>query len=194
MTLEEAKRRQVSLQKEAAEVIKAFKLKERLSKLGDFDVRGSYAYDLMVQRDIDINVYSPKPDIVKAADFAAEMLKLPGVSAIKVDNRYILGPESDQINGIFIWMELVYKGKVWKIDGLYAKHRDIDPRTNKWDKFHHSLTTEEKDAALYLKANLHEQGRYPGIYRPAMLYLAVKKFGVRTIPDLEKINPAELKN
>jgi hypothetical protein len=122
------------------------------------------------------------------------MLKLPGVSAIKVDNRYVLGPESDQINGIFIWMELVYKGKVWKIDCLYAKHRDIDPRTNKWDKFHHNLTPEEKDAALYLKANLHEQGRYPGVYKPAMLYFAVKKFGARTISDLERINLAKLKN
>ena len=190
VTLEEAIKKQATLQKEGQELLDKYKVIEIMEDLGEVNIDGSFAYGLMVKPDIDLHIYNDSPDIAKVSTACQKLFKFPELIRLLVSNRQnFLEPQTGMPKGIYIGLKIFYKGKNWNFDIWNLKPEDkIDPETFEAG-WHDKLSKKQRDAILLLKHNLVDQGRYPGLeagmFASADIYRAVMKDGVRTIEELE---------
>ena len=185
MTLEEAKSNAAQLKSDAEELLDKFEIKRRFSPLGEVELRGSVLYGLMVRYDLDFNIYSDDPKIEKAAEVAKDLLTIPDLYAVQVNNHYVVPPTLGKPKGIYIGIKPYFKSNVWVIDGWYLKREDALDQVEFGTEWWKEITLEQKDTMLLLKATLNEQGRYAKEFVSAEIYRAVKDDGVETIDQLE---------
>lgn len=190
ITVEEAKKHQVSLQKDGQAILSKYSILKLLSKLGDVHIDGSFTYGLMVKPDIDFHIFTESPDIMNVADVCRELFMIPELTRLHVSNRQsFVEPRPGTPKGIYLGFRIYFQGSEWNFDiwNINPKHKiNSETFATGW---HEKLTQNQRDVILLLKYNLKELGRYPGIekgmYASADVYRAVLTGDVHTIEELD---------
>lgn len=188
MDLQQAKKQQQDLQKEAREVLKKLNLEKTFSKIGKVEYVGSLSYQLLVLRDIDINVFviDPLKELDKINDAANSLIKNDAVRKISVlKHGYNYPPDEGKPLGIYVGIEVVHENNLWKIDSWFLTKKAAENEALGLKVL--EATEQQHDLMLLLKAQLHEVNRYgpKKEYYSADIYRAVHFGDVSTIEELD---------
>ena len=100
---------------------------ERLSRHGKVEVTGSYAYDLLTRRDIDICLAMKSLHVFPVFEVGRTLAEIPGVGQLSYRNELIIETEGNPV-GVF-W-GLTLDGS-WTVEVLLAEpaevRRIVDP-------------------------------------------------------------------
>ncbi|MGW1835436.1 hypothetical protein [Streptomyces sp. NPDC002067] len=160
----------------ALDVLGTLGLLDRWRPLGRPVLVGSVALDLVVEPDIDLEIYSPAPSVARGFAALTPCAELPGVRRLRFTNALDL---SDQ--GLY-W-RLDYEadsGDTWQIDMWWLADDHPGPRAaDLVGPLRAALTEETRDAILTIKEAAAAEGEpLPGIW----VYRAVVADGVRGYP------------
>ncbi|MBD7938880.1 nucleotidyltransferase domain-containing protein [Cytobacillus sp. Sa5YUA1] len=156
----------------ANQILKDLSLLERWSRIGEVYVVGAYAYDLMVDYDIDIEVFCDKPSANQVFTMLAEVADHPQIVDITYHN-YL----NESFNGLYF--KILFKNddlEVWNIDMWLFPKRHKGPLSRDLVKdMQYSLTDESRTHILSIKEELSKRDlTCPSIF----VYRAVLEDGI----------------
>ncbi len=186
ITLNEARRQADALAHEAAAMVAQFGIVQHLAALGDVEQRGSSVHELMVRRDVDFNVYAEEPLLARAADVARNLIDLPDMYGVQINNLLLRQPPPGMPRGIYLGIKPMVRGQIWTIDAWYLRKDDALDQIEFGTEWWGAVSPAQRDAMLVLKATLQAQGRYGKEFLSAEIYRAVRDGGVATVAELER--------
>ncbi|OIV38053.1 hypothetical protein BIV57_07765 [Mangrovactinospora gilvigrisea] len=171
---EQAARRERAAEREAAArtVLERLGLLERWRPHGDPLLVGSVALGLVVEADIDLEIYSDAPSIAAGFAAVAPCAELPGVRRLRFTNTLDLDDP-----GLYWRLDVEHGGETWKVD-MWSLARDYPgPRAAELvGPLREAFTAETRDAVLAVKEAAADRGEaLPGVW----VYRAVLEGGVR---------------
>lgn len=165
---------------EATEILKQGRIFEILQKFGEVVTKGSYAADLMLSRDIDINVIGPDAGREQAIEALNDFIKDDYFGSYHLydwfKERKDVFPE-----GYYIGLQKVIHDEKWKVDIWFLKKEDT--RSFAIMEKLKSITPQTKELILELKNYRTEKGLKLNSYR---IYEAVLEHGITNSAQLEK--------
>ncbi len=180
------------LQAEADEVVRALRLDEILSRVGQPVRVGSSAMGLMVRRDIDITVICPKIDTQIFDEFTAIGARLMRASDLVVEVRFrndsgTWNRESDKYpDGLYLWLSVqTPEQKSWTVDIWLIDQPERQPDISHLQTLMPRLTEAHREAILRIKVPLAEHPRNADTVSSAAVYEAVLDHGIRTLAEFE---------
>jgi len=188
MDLRQAKKTQDELQKEATALLKSLDLQILFSSIGKLEIVGSMKYQLLVLRDIDLNIFvdDPLKEIDNIIKVTENLLKKDNVRKVTIlKHGYNYPPDEGKPLGVYIGIQAIQNGNLWKIDAWMVeeeKAKGMDLGFNVPE-----ASPEQKDKMLLLKVQLNEAGRYgpKHDFYSADIYRAVFFGNVSTVEELE---------
>ncbi|MCF4151057.1 hypothetical protein L2W58_04515 [Dethiosulfovibrio sp. F2B] len=167
--------------REALDILSTLELMKTWGKYGRPVLVGAVAYDLVLDCDIDMEIYCPTLKIEDGFEVFSRLCgkKSDLVKGCSFQN-HLGGPD-----GALYWkLSIVKDGIPWKVDMWSAPEDYPLPRSEHFVKpMIEALTDETRKAILYLKWHRRMD---PEIECPSIdLYRAVMKGGVRTPSDLK---------
>lgn len=186
-----AKERQLQLKKRGTALLHEFDLLHVLGRFGRVQAIGSYSYDLMQVPDVDFKIYCEKLDQSAIRRLGGQMARRPDVIGIRLlDFTKLQGGER---RGVYLNIIPYFQGELWKLDLLFLDAVNERPDHTALISRLKSLSQEERDTILTLKAELLEIGRYShptvfhtsAVFHGADVYQAVME-GAKTVADLER--------
>lgn len=106
-------------------VLEDLGLLSRWAAHGEVHLVGSVALDLVVEPDIDLEIYSASPDIGKGFTVLAALAVLPGVRRARFTNTLDTADP-----GLYFQLQYEREGTTWKIDMWYLADDYPGPRGN----------------------------------------------------------------
>jgi len=150
-------------------------------RLGETFVGGSYFFDLMVWRDLDLYIKAPDVSIGDFFSLGAAVTERFGAwKSFFTDNR------ACDPSGLYWGIRLgdlrqgAWKFDIWAVDAARFDHTVLQAH-----QFVDRLTADSRDAILRIKAQYWDDPRYRGTITSAAIYEAVLDSGVRTVADFE---------
>lgn len=188
MDLGQAKKQQEDLQKEAEELLASLDLTDLFSNIGEVKIVGSMSYQLLVLRDIDLNiiVIDPLKEIDNVVKVAESLLKKDNVRKVTIlKHGYNYPPDEGKPIGIYIGIQAIQNENLWKIDAWVLEEEKAKKMNLGFSVS--ELNQDQKDKILLLKAQLSEAGRYgpKHDYYSADVYRAVFFKDISTVEDLD---------
>ncbi|MEV7191007.1 hypothetical protein AB0N81_04240 [Streptomyces sp. NPDC093510] len=164
----------------ALRILDALRLTERWQPFGDPVLVGSVALDLVVEPDIDLEIYCDAPSVAQGFAALAPCAELPGVRGMRFANALDLDDQG-------LYWRLDYEapsGGTWQIDMWLLAHDHPGPRAaDLVAPVRAALTDGTRDAVLAVKEGAAERGEpLPGVW----VYQAVMDHGVRTYEEFVK--------
>ncbi len=171
---------------EAAEILKKTKIMEILSCFGNVLLTGSYSYDLMTWRDIDLCLAVEKPTPKLMLKIGTKLLNNKNVATMYYRNEYVLGTPGNP-KAIFWCIELKdKKRKRWKIDILVSEKKTVEKVIKPGILLRKKLTPELRGKILALKGILSQKKGYRSTFRSTDIYKAVIDDNVSSISEWTK--------
>jgi hypothetical protein len=196
VTTAEARARQLWLQQQGAKLLKHFHLVDVLSKFGRTEPIGSYSYGLMQVPDIDFKVYCQTIDSPAVRRLANRMAGRSDVMGIRFLDFTKLS--AGERKGVYLNIFTYFQGELWKLDIHFLNAADERSDHSTLISRLRSLSQEERDIILTLKAALLEIDRYshPTIFHTTAVFHGVEIYqavmeGARTVSDLERWKAAK---
>jgi hypothetical protein len=171
------------LKKEADLLVLQSGLAELLAVYAGWFIGGSYSYDLMCWRDLDIYVLDPAHDLKQCFEVGYEVtLRLSAKKSFFTNN---VGGEP---NGLYWGIRLgdVRQG-AWKLDLWFLDRAGYEQHAAYSSSISEKLTTENRAIILRIKEAYWRQASYRDTVTSDMIYRAVLDNGVRTASDFERI-------
>ncbi len=160
----------------ACRVIEALDLLGRWSRYGRPVLVGSVAHGLVVEPDVDLEIYCPRPRVEDGFAVVSALACEPGVWKVRFSNE-LDGPDHGLYWQIRYCGPAAEPGQVWKIDMWLLGEDHPGPRgTDLLAPMRRALTPETRDAILQIKEAYLGRGEIHGID----VYRAVLDGGVRT--------------
>jgi len=131
-----------------------------LEKYGTIEVGGSYAYELLSYRDIDLGVISESLTKEKFGEMVGALVTLPSIAKIKTSDRVQYAQRAGGPQGYWIGATYVFEDQTWNFDIWYQKAAWQIDETEKWKELLSELTAEQRTAVLELKEALRAQDKY----------------------------------
>ena len=168
ITLQQARNNADRLHQEATQALAKSKLLKLLGRYGQVVAEGSFAYGLMVYRDIDLMVVNPSISAKQVLELAKHLLmsehfrsaNLYNYNDVKKDSNFFReGFPGD----FYCGTRFYHNDEKWKVDIWLVKNQPgPENRAKTLEQFNwfDDKTQEEKDAMLFLKARLWEEGTY----------------------------------
>jgi hypothetical protein len=169
------------LRREAAVMLEEQGLLAVARQLGETFVGGSYFYDLMTWRDLDIYIKAPH---VSTADYFA--LGAEVTARFQARKAFFTDDRADG-QGLYWGIRLgdlrqgAWKIDIWAVDGTRFEEATVKAR-----EFVRRLTTETRDAILGIKDAYWRDPRYRNTITSVTIYDAVLDGGVRTAAEFEE--------
>jgi hypothetical protein len=170
------------LKSEANLLVSECGLSDLLAEYPDWFIGGSYSYDLMCWRDLDIYVLDPEHNLKRCFDVGYELTRRLAAKKSRFTNN--LGGEP---NGLYWGIKLgeerqgAWKLDVWFLDlAGYQQHAAYSARLRE------SLTAETRSAILAIKEAYWQRPAYRDTITSDMIYRAVLAQGIRTVRDFEQ--------
>jgi len=181
--------RQQALQAEAAAVLEDLNLLPILSRVGSPYQTGSCVSGLMVWRDIDVNVESPRASIRQAWETMSAMAAHPRIHRIRYLNDTGRFNPTGKSRDERFYFGLYYapdSGEDWKIDVSFWL--DDSPRSERTDSASllEGLTPERRLAILWIKDVWHRLPTYRKQVFSMDIYDAVLKHEVLTPAEFDR--------
>ena len=160
--------------RQAYEMIEELGLLRRWSRCGRPSLLGAVTYGLVVDRDIDLNIYSGDPSIQNGFEVISDIASLPGVAKIRYSNCL------DTIDQGLYWQIQCRsrRGDAWRVDNWLVSedHPHAGLLEELAERMPKILTTEHRKAILQIKESAEPNSRARGID----IYEAVIEHGVRS--------------
>lgn len=156
------------VQKQAAKLIAEIGIQKKLSQFGQAEFVGSFEYNLMKNRDIDIEVYTEKIDIKKIYEFAVQQAKDPKVIITTIRNYLEYSPSPTMPKCVYYGLQYYFNGSLWNFDVWFLNKKDklsISGLSQNWYK---KMTQEQREKILFLKNNL-ENKKSVDLYRAVLI-------------------------
>ena len=187
-TLADAKKLQIERKLEARALLDKFQFEALFNRYGRYEIRGSFAHNLMLKPDLDGTIYVPELQVQRVLKLVGELVQTTGVQSVTVENRAVIDdPLETNRLGWVIRAKLPFGGQKWNLDIHILKPEDAAGHDYLGE---HKYNAEQHDAMLFIKAQLTEQGLYPGSskvpgsFASVDVYRAVIEDGIRTTEGL----------
>lgn len=183
MIIMRAKEYSQLIRQEADRLLSHTKLLDLLAQFGDVDLGGSYAYDLMVDRDLDfgVSVKEITPDF--RAKVVSIFAKQPWSYSVNMTDRVNFEPLSNLSapRGLFIGLTVPFPVERWNID-IWFIVSDTLPKDTLAELIK-KATDEQKQTILEIKYELMNSGKKQKGVTSAEIYKAVLLRGIGSAED-----------
>jgi hypothetical protein len=173
------------LRSEADAVLAKSKIADRLARFGRVEFTGSYRYDLMTWRDIDMCLVIKAPDPATMFEIGRRLTGIEGLATMYYRNEFVLKTPGNP-RCMFWILELMHKRKLWKIDILVADEKKVARITAPGRLLMKRLTPESRETILKLKTRLCKLKEYRRKFRSTDIYDAVLSERVKTLKEWER--------
>jgi len=169
-----------SIKKEAQELLKSTRLENLLEAFGKVELGGSYAYDLMVDRDLDFGVavsaITPEIRTKIVSTFTAQSwaYSVNMTDRVNFEPLFHLGAP----RGLYIGLTIPFPKERWNIDIWFIVANDLPP--DEMSQLIAKATEEQKATMLEIKYELMKSGRKEKGVTSADVYKAVVEGRVST--------------
>jgi hypothetical protein len=170
------------LKREADQLIERCSLRELVAAYPRWFVGGSYSYDLMCWRDLDIYVLDESRDLARCFDVARELtLRLSAKKSRFTNN---VGGEPD---GFYWGIKLGDERRgAWKLDLWFLSSAGYDAHAAYSTRMRERLTAETRSSILSIKEAYWRRREYRDTVTGDMIYRAVLESGARSVADFER--------
>jgi hypothetical protein len=169
------------LKTEADLLILSCRLPELLAGYADWMIGGSYSYDLMCWRDLDLYVLDPQVDLKRCFEIGYELTERLSAKKARFTNN--LGGEP---NGFYWGIKLEDERQgAWKLDVWFLDQRGYEEHAAYSSAMREKLTPENRAIILAIKEVYWRQPVYRDTITSDLIYRAVLENSVRTIRDFE---------
>lgn len=175
-------RESAKIKKEADAVLSDSKLIDLLGRFGRVELTGSYYYDLMTWRDIDLCLTVSKPTPALMMKIGNALSKMKGVATMYYRDEFVLKTPANP-RCIFWILEILHKKKLWKIDVLVSDEKEVTRITATGRILMKRLTPETRERILKLKTALSKRKGYRKEFRSTDIYDAVLRGRVKTLKE-----------
>lgn len=175
------------LKREADLLIQRCRLSELLRPYPAWFVGGSYSYDLMCWRDLDIYALDPERDLQKCFRVGYELTeRLSGWKSRFTNN---VGNSNGEPNGFYWGIKLgdVRKG-AWKLDVWFLDGKGYDEHLAYSANMREKLNDENRSIILAIKEAYWQRPAFRDTVTSDMIYRAVLDESVRTISEFERLS------
>ncbi len=172
-----------ALKIEADKLIKNSNIIKILSRYGNIIFTGSYSYNLLTWRDIDICLVvgsDPTPELM--FKIGADLLKINNIATMYYRNEFILKTEGNP-KGMFWCTEIMFNNKLWKVDILVSTKKTSDEIVKAGLVIKSKVTPEKRQIILEIKDVLSQDKNYRKEFRSTDIYEAVFKNDVCTLDE-----------
>ena len=152
-----------AIKKEADLVLNKLDLLPILKKYGQTEIVGSYKYDLMLNRDLDIHLFNPKFDRTLALSIFQDLIKIKGLKKYMFDDWYHW-LNSRWPKGYYLGLKYIHRGNEWKIDIWCLDNQN----------------TNEKKWSNLIKKNLNDRNRE--------IILTLKDYRNKKLPQIPSVD------
>ena len=181
----------MNLRQEGKQLLDSTGLKAILECFGEVSIGGSYAYDLLVDRDIDIDVRLPKNTDLTfdvRAEFAATLLReVRAMRGIKMaDLHHFPAGAKHQIDGIWYGLNVISEqsGERWNIDiWLLLAGSRTEEDTALTERLM-NLTTNERETIMRLKQEALRRSMKEKGATSVQIYRAVLERGATSLDEI----------
>lgn len=184
--MNEAKQHSQKIKEEAERLLSETKLHELLGQFGKVDLGGSYAYDLMVDRDLDfgVAVQSITPEI--RSKIASLFASQPWAYSVNMTDRVNFEPLSNlgAPRGLFLGLTIPFPKERWNIDIWFIVAEELP--TDELADLIAKATQEQKDTILQIKYELLKNDQKEKGITSAEVYKAVLKDGCSSTDEFLK--------
>ncbi|MEU7753296.1 hypothetical protein [Micromonospora sp. NPDC049171] len=188
MRMSELLRRQDELQSEALEVRDDLGLDAHLSAHGEVVCVGSAALGLMVWRDLDLTVVSPRLDAEAVAVTGARIATHQRVREVTFRNdtgRWNIDPAYP--DGLYLRVRCASQlGEMWSVDIWFVDEPERQPDLEHLRTLPQRLTASSREAILTIKDAWAGRAEYGQQVRSWDIYTAVLDHRARTVDDFDK--------
>ena len=183
------------LQNQASRVIKELLLKERWGKIGKVNFSGSFTFGLMINPNIDMEIYTDNPNPKSGFKIISEIAQTVGVKRIKYVNQM-----EDEIDpGLYYCVQYIDKNSLmWSIDSwLISTNHPFAHHTEKFaNAMNKRLNDEIRIKILRIKNDIYEHAETK--IRSIDIYKAILRDGIENYGEFfewfKKNPPRKLEN
>ena len=170
------------LKTEADLVILTSRLPQILTPYSEWFIGGSYSYDLMCWRDLDIYVLDPEHDLKRCFDVAFEVTRRLLANKSRFTNN--LGGEPD---GFYWGIKLgdVRQG-AWKLDIWFLDQKDYEQHAAYTATMKERLSPEFRARILAIKQAYWQRPEFRDTVTSDLIYRAVIEHGVKNVKEFER--------
>jgi hypothetical protein len=173
------------LKREADVLIHECDLPGLLSAYRDWFVGGSYAYELMCWRDLDIYVLDPQHDLKRCFEVGYELTERLAAKKSRFTNN--VGAEP---SGFYWGIKLGDERKgAWKLDVWFLDSAGYEQHAAYVREMIEKLTAETRSIILTIKEAYWQRREYRDTVTSDMIYRAVFDNGVRSVVDFKRLLP-----
>ena len=170
------------LKAEADRLIHESGLAELLNPYERWFIGGSYSYDLMCWRDLDVYVLDPKHDLKQCFDVGYELTKQLGALKSRFTNNLGSTP-----NGLYWGIKLGDERRgAWKLDVWFMDLSSYEQHALYCSQMRERLTAADRSAILEIKEAYWQRPEYRDSITSDLIYRAVFDNGVRSVADFER--------
>ncbi|MBN1472917.1 MAG: hypothetical protein JW925_14175 [Syntrophaceae bacterium] len=144
---------------------------------------GSYSYNLLTWRDIDVCLIlknDPTPKIM--FEIGTELSKINNIATMYYRNEYILETKGNP-KGMFWCIEIMFNNQLWKVDVLVSTKIVCDEVVKPGLDIISKLTPQKRETILEIKDILSQDKNYRKEFRSTDIYEAVLKNKVSTLDE-----------
>ncbi|HZE71959.1 MAG TPA: hypothetical protein VE135_20810 [Pyrinomonadaceae bacterium] len=170
------------IKSEADLLVLTARLPQLLADYPGWFIGGSYSYDLMCWRDLDVYVLDPGQDLKQCFDVAYEVTRR--LAAIKSRFTNNCGGEPD---GFYWGIKLgdIREG-AWKLDLWFLDQQGYDGHASYSAAMIEKLAPESRSGIMAIKEAYWRRPEFRDTVTSDLIYRAVLESGVRDIDDFER--------
>ena len=169
------------LKKEANLLVLQCRLEELLASYPGWFIGGSYSYDLMCWRDLDVYVLDPAHDLKQCFEVAYELTR-----RLAAKKSFFTNNVGGEPSGLYWGIRLgdARRG-AWKLDVWFLDRAGYERHAAYSSSMSERLTMENRTIILAIKEVYWRQASYRDVITSDMIYRAVLENGVRSVSEFE---------
>ncbi|HVG18512.1 MAG TPA: hypothetical protein VNI02_05620 [Blastocatellia bacterium] len=170
------------LKTEADALILGCGLPELLAAYPRWFIGGSYSYDLMCWRDLDVYALDPPRDLKRCFEVGYEL-----TSRLAAKKSYFTNNVGGEPSGLYWGIRLGdARQGAWKLDIWFLDLSDYERHEAYSSGMRERLTTENRSIILAIKEAYWRRPSYRDTVTSDMIYRAVLDNGVKTVSDFDR--------
>jgi hypothetical protein len=170
------------LKAQADLLVQRCRLAELLEGYAGWSIGGSYSYDLMCWRDLDIYILDPRFDLKRCFEVGYKLTQRLGARKLRFTNNV-----GDEPNGFYWGIKLGDERKgAWKLDLWFLDRVGYDAHADYTRRLRERLTPETRSAILLIKEAYWRRPEFRVAITSDMIYRAVLDHGIAVVGDFER--------
>jgi len=157
-----------------------------LSLLGEYGTvhpTGSYLYDLLTWRDIDLCLAVDVLSHDVVLDIAKRVAAVPHVGSMYYRNELVMQTQGNP-QAIFLCIDFYLPGDArWKVDILVAQDREVQRVLQPGREMCERFTPETSEVIVRIKGDVCQRPGYRREFSSRTVYEAVLEYGIRTVDE-----------